>query len=722
MIKFSPILCVSFVILLLAIPTIGKSVDCLWFGGAGDWGDPLNWDCGVVPGIGDKAFVTSGTVVLDIIGGVVVDELVFTGGDISGGATPDLIVKTSLVWEGGAFLCLVLIDAGASLAMTTPFPKTIGPGASVTVTTTATADWSAGLFVIDGILDNAGVFAITFDGMIDTPMGVGEIFNSGAIVKESSSGVTKIFPKLISSGSVDVIAGRLELHGVLTNSGALAPSMGDTLVLIGDATLSMGTIFGDVGQIIFSAGIHLLETPVMCLNHLVFESGSTTVDDDLICDGAVDLLGGIISGMGSLIITSDFDWEGGILDLPTVVDGTGTLDVFASTAKILSSTLVADGISSIADGSMLEINSPGMIDNGGTLTLLAGVDIGSTGTPGLILNSGRLIKASTSTSSLSMDFTNAGLLIGIGSLEFLGTFTNLGVTSPGSSPGLLNFVGSFANGTRLNMEVEDDMGPGLGHDQLTATGGVLLKDTLNLAETGSVPLGTYTLIKCSGVSPCISGTFDEIFLPTDYSLTYHDDSVTVEKSSAVPVELLSFIGKREQSAIALSWQTATEINNAAFTIERSYDATQFNAIGTMLGTGTSYQLQQYDFQDRQINTRLVSKAIYYRLLQIDYDGTINYSPIIAVPYLTEEAQGLIKLIPTSSPHQVRLFFQNFMGEKAQLSVFDVNGKQFHQQEVELSSAEEELELSMEGLHEGVYFIRVIIGHRFQHIETWWVPE
>lgn len=94
----------------------------------------------------------------------------------------------------------------------------------------------------------------------------------------------------------------------------------------------------------------------------------------------------------------------------------------------------------------------------------------------------------------------------------------------------------------------------------------------------------------------------------------------------LPVELLRFQARREGSVAELSWQTATERNNAGFYIERSGDALQFLSIGFVAGQGYSAQTTDYAFYDDS----LLRGLNYYRLRQTDYDGAATYSPVASV--------------------------------------------------------------------------------------------
>ncbi len=93
---------------------------------------------------------------------------------------------------------------------------------------------------------------------------------------------------------------------------------------------------------------------------------------------------------------------------------------------------------------------------------------------------------------------------------------------------------------------------------------------------------------------------------------------TIEE--VVPVELVSFTAERTEFGVELNWETATETNNSGFNIERSRDGEQYNQIGFVNGKGTITEPSIYGYIDNNIE---VGKY-YYRLKQIDYDGSFKY--------------------------------------------------------------------------------------------------
>ena len=91
----------------------------------------------------------------------------------------------------------------------------------------------------------------------------------------------------------------------------------------------------------------------------------------------------------------------------------------------------------------------------------------------------------------------------------------------------------------------------------------------------------------------------------------------------VPVELTSFTADIIGSKVSLNWSTATEVNNWGFEIERKTNSeAEWTRVGYKEGVGTTTQTQSYSFTDDIAGVE--SQVIYYRLKQIDFDGTFTY--------------------------------------------------------------------------------------------------
>jgi uncharacterized delta-60 repeat protein len=144
----------------------------------------------------------------------------------------------------------------------------------------------------------------------------------------------------------------------------------------------------------------------------------------------------------------------------------------------------------------------------------------------------------------------------------------------------------------------------------------------------------------------VSGSTYTVRTPGTYTATatdpatgfaYPSNAVTVT-FAPLPVELTAFTAALAGPAtVRLAWATASEKNSHAFVVERSLDGQSFAAIGTVAAAGSSTSARRYELPDAHLPTG--AALLYYRLRQVDLDGTFSYSPVRTVT-LTAAATGL----------------------------------------------------------------------------------
>jgi hypothetical protein len=97
--------------------------------------------------------------------------------------------------------------------------------------------------------------------------------------------------------------------------------------------------------------------------------------------------------------------------------------------------------------------------------------------------------------------------------------------------------------------------------------------------------------------------------------------------TAFPVELLAFSAQlNDEAQVAISWVTASEVDNDFFTVERSADGWNFEELTQVNGAGTSQEIRMYETLDR----RPFAGKSYYRLQQTDFNGASTYSDVVEI--------------------------------------------------------------------------------------------
>jgi hypothetical protein len=170
-------------------------------------------------------------------------------------------------------------------------------------------------------------------------------------------------------------------------------------------------------------------------------------------------------------------------------------------------------------------------------------------------------------------------------------------------------------------------------------------------------------------------------------------------SQPLPVTLVSFMAQAQgPAAVRLSWTTASELNNAGFTVERSLDGRAFTPIGTVAGAGTSAARHNYTLLDTQLPPG--ATLLYYRLAQTDVSGAITYTPVRTVALAS--AAGFTVYPTHVATGQPATYLYTGPAGAASIQVLDVLGRPVRTLAVD-GRAQGELPLA--GLVPGAYLLR-----------------
>ncbi|MEP7142598.1 MAG: T9SS type A sorting domain-containing protein [Ferruginibacter sp.] len=141
----------------------------------------------------------------------------------------------------------------------------------------------------------------------------------------------------------------------------------------------------------------------------------------------------------------------------------------------------------------------------------------------------------------------------------------------------------------------------------------------------------------------------------------------------LPISLGSFTVKPTNADAVLNWRTLLELDSKDFTVQRSFDGLNFKGIGTVPASGTSSNVHEYSFIDAGIMNS-GKNIVYYRLLTTDKNGKSALSPVITLK-LKNTGKWEVHLLVNPVPDNVKLILSGIT-ENVQLSIIDMNGKQF----------------------------------------------
>ncbi len=176
-------------------------------------------------------------------------------------------------------------------------------------------------------------------------------------------------------------------------------------------------------------------------------------------------------------------------------------------------------------------------------------------------------------------------------------------------------------------------------------------------------------------------------------------------TSYVPVELTSFKGYLKENKIVLEWQTASELNNEGFIIEKSKDKIEWKPIGFAKGYGTTTGKNKYQFYDYNLD----NVRNYYRLKQIDYDGTYKFSNIVEISY-SITSFNLSQNYPNPFNPSTIIKYSIVKKGEVKLTIYDILGREVSVLVNEVKDpGYYEVNFNASNLASGVYFYRLVAG-------------
>ncbi|MBK7632306.1 MAG: T9SS type A sorting domain-containing protein [Ignavibacteriales bacterium] len=191
-------------------------------------------------------------------------------------------------------------------------------------------------------------------------------------------------------------------------------------------------------------------------------------------------------------------------------------------------------------------------------------------------------------------------------------------------------------------------------------------------------------------------------------------AVLTVTGSVVPVELVSFSASTNENNVNLNWSTSTETNNSGFSIERKQVYSQQSSIGTgewtelafINGNGTTTETQSYSFVDNNLS----SGKYLYRLKQIDFDGTFEYSNEIEVIVTIPEKFELSQNYPNPFNPSTKIKYQIVTSNPVSLKIYDVLGNEVATLVNEVQpSGNYEVTFDAASLSSGTYFYKLQTG-------------
>lgn len=591
--------------------------------------------------------------------------------------------------------------------------KTLGGSTIVgnSITVNASTEFASGGYVLDqtGSLTNSGTCSV-------------------------GSGTFNIGGSYSGSGVITISSGTLNVDGTFDATGGTVTFSGAGNLNLGGATItSLGTFTPSSSNTYYDRGGAQTVLAATYNNLYIATSGTKTLGGAIVTNGNLQISAGTFDVSGSnYAITCGGNWTNN----GTFTQGSGTVTFNGASAQSLtgsSSTTFYNFVlnNTSATGVTLGVNTT--ISN--LLTLTDGLLYTATYTLTLGTSSTDATIPAGSSTSYIVAYDNAGSIgyvkqfinnnatynYPVGDATYFTPLTfqltaNSGLSSayftvytkdaiiPAMKTGTLTtYLTRYWDGTSSGMTsptytitltydntdiigTEANLLPvkKTGTTWSAPTGSSFLTNTpvtTNLEGTGSVNTGSNTLT-WSGL--------------TTFSLY----GGAGNQASALPVNLYLFSAITVENKVELNWSTASENNSAYFNVERSEDGNNFYTIGTLQAMGNSTQNVDYNFMDNN-PFRGVS---YYRLEQVDFDGTSTYSKVCSVII----KDNSFNIYPNPIENRVvSIYLDDNSYQKIHINLYDYSGRLILYRLVEKSYALNNFSIDVSTVQSGNYILQLV---------------
>ncbi len=689
------------------------------------WDNPLNWTPAGVPGAGDNVTISDSVYVS---GSVTVNNVTLNGAGVIE-AAGTLTIQGTFSWNNGA-----LRGSGTVI---------ISSGATVIVSGTPHKNLYQLTFENNGYLTWSGDGEIKLNNdahIINKSSGTIEAQNNSRMdyVQKNHGGYLTNYGMIKKTASTGGGFSQTQIDPILINYGTMKVENGIMQIERGDSTTASNGIF-DVAA---SCTLNFVDRPFRCDGATFTGSGVVQlVKDDtrptfiMVGSGAtfsanttlrvnIDYnseADGYIGGSGTLTVNGTFEWlQGGLFDTGNVVvNGSAIFSGSVGSRILKERTLTLKGTTTYSSSKGITFKNGGKIINdvsaSFTKTTTAAWD-STTGIPSgtfenrgtfiynnsgvmnmrvAVVNSGNLQILSGGTINFYKSLSNSasGVLSGVGTIDIKKSYTNAGSFTPGSSAGVLTLLRkplSLASTSSVNIEIGGTTA-GSDYDQLvaSATGNAVLDGTLNISLINSFAPSAGQSFRILTFGGSRTGTFATVNQPqfqgSDmFTVQYGSNYVDLISNfdTSLPVELVAFTATGGYRQVALSWSTASEINNLGFEIYRSEtEDGAYQMIANYLthpelrGNGSGNTRRDYNFVDQNVAD---GKTYWYQLADVSFDGVRTFHPKVSVE--TAQQPNLIDSFVLSQNYpnpfnpETRFRFSQSSESRVRMAVYDLLGR------------------------------------------------
>ena len=177
---------------------------------------------------------------------------------------------------------------------------------------------------------------------------------------------------------------------------------------------------------------------------------------------------------------------------------------------------------------------------------------------------------------------------------------------------------------------------------------------------------------------------------------------STDHNTILPIELTSLTATCDGRSSLVEWTTASERNNDYFIVERSDNAIEFYEVARVAGAGNSIAPLDYSYTDYGVH----GGDNYYRLVQVDYDGTRTVSEMVVATCVEAGEAPEVLAYPNPFSGDLTVELENFGNQPARIDVYDVLGRLVYTEDVDAPQNNYQTVLHLGALPEATYTVRV----------------
>lgn len=175
-----------------------------------------------------------------------------------------------------------------------------------------------------------------------------------------------------------------------------------------------------------------------------------------------------------------------------------------------------------------------------------------------------------------------------------------------------------------------------------------------------------------------------------------------------PVKYTSFNAQVSEKKVILDWNTEMDITTSHYEVERSYDNINFSTIGLVLDALTaSEDSKNYKFKDLTV-TKEPKPVVYYRIKQIDNNGSTTYSNVLVIKFQAAK-KGILQTEPNPFTDKIVIPFESVESGRGEIRFIDITGQKVISRQFNVMKGSNNILVNgLAQLGRGIYLAQLLI--------------